>query len=58
MTKVNPKNGIETKSDISPWDIFKYDSIFICSQNTKKIQKLLYIGIFQFCCKSEHKQVK
>ena len=23
MTKVNPKNGAEAKSDIFPWDIFK-----------------------------------
>ena len=27
MTKVNLNNGNETKSDILPWDIFKYDSI-------------------------------
>ena len=31
MTKVNPKNGNETKSDVFPWEIFKSDviSIFI-----------------------------
>ena len=28
MEKVNPKNGIKTKSDIFPWDIFKSDIIF------------------------------
>ena len=28
MTEVNPNNGNETKLDISPWDIFKYDIIF------------------------------
>ena len=28
MTKVNPNNGIETKSDIFPWNIFKSDIIF------------------------------
>ena len=28
MTKVNPNNGNETKSDIFPWDIFKSDVIF------------------------------
>ena len=28
MTKVNPNNGIETKSDIFLWDIFKSDVIF------------------------------
>ena len=25
MTKVNQDNGNETKSDIIPWEIFKYD---------------------------------
>ena len=29
MTKVNPKNGNEIKSDIFPWDILKSDIIFI-----------------------------
>ena len=28
MTKVNPNNEIETKSDIFPWDIFKSGIIF------------------------------
>ena len=27
MNKVNPNNGNETKSEISPWDIFKSESI-------------------------------
>ena len=27
MTKVNPNNGNEIKSDIFPWDIFKADAI-------------------------------
>ena len=27
MTKVNPNNGNETKSDIFPWDIFRTDII-------------------------------
>ena len=26
MTKRNPNNGNEIKSDISPWDIFKSDA--------------------------------
>ena len=26
MTKVSPNNGHETKSDILPWDIFKFDT--------------------------------
>ena len=28
MTKVNPKNGNKTKSDIFPWGILKSDAIF------------------------------
>ena len=28
MTKVNPNNASETKSDIFPWDIFKFDVIY------------------------------
>ena len=28
MTTVNLNNGNETKSDIFPWDIFKFDIIF------------------------------
>ena len=27
MTKVNPDNANETKSDIFPWDVFKSDMI-------------------------------
>ena len=29
MTKVNPNNGNETKSDIFPWDIFKSETIYM-----------------------------
>ena len=28
MTKMNPNNGNDTKSDIFPWDIFKSDIFF------------------------------
>ena len=35
MGKVNPKNGIKTKSDIFPWDIFKSDISFNLSQIAK-----------------------
>ena len=35
MTKVNPNNGNETKSDIFPWDIFKSVISFHCSQKLK-----------------------
>ena len=38
MTKVNPNNGNETKSDIFSWDIFKSDIIIHWSQNTKIFQ--------------------
>ena len=33
MTKVNPNNGNETKSDIFPWDIFKSDTAFLSKKN-------------------------
>ena len=29
MAKVNQNNGNETKSNIFPWDIFKYDTISV-----------------------------
>ena len=35
MTKLNPNNGIVTKSDIFPWDIFKSDIIFHWSLKLK-----------------------
>ena len=35
MTKVNPDNGNETKSDIFPWDIFKSDDIFFYQKTLK-----------------------
>ena len=38
MTKVNPSNGNETKSDISSWDIFKSDIFFHWSNNTRIVQ--------------------
>ena len=38
MTKVNLKNGIETKSDIFPWDIFKSDSNLFLSKNIQVFQ--------------------
>ena len=38
MTKVNPNNGNETKSNIFPWDIFKYDIIFHWLKNIKIFQ--------------------
>ena len=38
MTKVNPNNGNETKSDIFPCDIFKSDITFHWLQNAKIFQ--------------------
>ena len=35
MTKVNPSNTNETKSDIFPWDIFKSSIIFIGRKKIK-----------------------
>ena len=35
MPKVNPNDDKETKADIFSWDIFKSDSIFHWSQDTK-----------------------
>ena len=35
MTKVNPDNGNETKSDIFPWDILKSDTISFSAKNIK-----------------------
>ena len=60
MTKVNPSNGNnenKIKLGIFPQDIFKSDISFHWSQNTELFQWLKF-GIFQFNCKSEHKQVK
>ena len=37
MTKVNPNNGKETKSDIFPWDAFKPDDISFFSQKYFKV---------------------
>ena len=38
MTKLNPNNTKETKSDIFPCDIFKTDIIFHWSQSTRLFQ--------------------
>ena len=35
MTKVNPNNGNETKSDIFPWDMFKSDAVSFFHQKYK-----------------------
>ena len=38
MTKINPNNGSETKTDIFPWDIFKSDTISLLQKNIKMFQ--------------------
>ena len=38
MAKVNPNNGNETKSDIFPWETFKFDTISFLSKNIKVFQ--------------------
>ena len=38
MTKINPNNGSETKTDIFPWDIFKSDTISFVPKNIKMFQ--------------------
>ena len=38
MTKENPKNGTESKSDAFPRDIFKSDAISLLSKNIKVFQ--------------------
>ena len=38
MTKVNPNNGNETKSDIFLWDIFKSNTISFLSKDIKVFQ--------------------
>ena len=60
MTKVNPNNGNEIKSDIFPWDIFKSDVMFIGCKILKYFRDFdnWHLLISQFHCKSEDKQVK
>ena len=41
MTKVNLNNGVETKSDIFAWDVFRSGIIFHWLSNTKIFQWLL-----------------
>ena len=38
MTKVNLNNRNEIKSHISPWDIFKYDTMSFFIKNIKVFQ--------------------
>ena len=54
MTKVNPKNGNEAKSDIFHETYSNLTSFFI-GRKMLNISMILITGIFQFHCKSEHK---
>ena len=55
ITKVNPNNRNETKSDIYPETYSSLTSFF----TGRKILSMLFItSIFLFHCKSEQKQVK
>ena len=51
MTKVNLNNGIETKSDIFPWYIFKSDSISFLSKDIKVFQWLSISEFLSFMTK-------
>ena len=48
MTKVNPNNGNETKSDIFPWDMFTSDTISFFVKNYRYISISFKIEISQF----------
>ena len=50
MTKVNPNNGNQTKSDIFPWDMFKSNTIsFFIKKKLKYFKMTSRIKISQFC---------
>ena len=55
MAKVNPNNGNETKSDIFPRDIFKFDTISFFIKNYQSISmtfKISYLNVtFFIACK-------
>ena len=40
MTKVNPNNGNETKSEVFPWHTLKYDVMFFLWKNIKVLKCL------------------
>ena len=58
ITKVNLNNENETKSDISPWGIFKSDCISFSLSKYSSISMTFKIGISQFYDKSEPMQWK
>ena len=58
MTKMNPHNGNETKSDIFSWNIFKSDTISFYIKKCQSIFMAFIIKISQIYNYSEHKQWK
>ena len=48
MTKVNPNNGTESKSDIFLWDILKYHVIYFFVNKFLSISMTFKIKISQF----------
>ena len=48
LTKVNPNNGNETKSNIFSWNLFKSDFLFFKSENIKSIQSLWPLKFLSF----------
>ena len=55
ITKLNPKNGSETKPDIYSKDIFKSDTIFFLSKKIKVFQWLQKSKFFNFLTKLKAK---
>ena len=51
MIKENPHNGNETKSYISPRDIFKSGAIYFLSKNMKIFQWILNSQVLSFMAK-------
>ena len=47
MAKVNPSNGNETKPDIFPWDIFKFDITSFFIKKCQRISMTSQIAISQ-----------
>ena len=58
MTKVNPNNENETKSDIFPWGIFKSEFFFSLVVKYYNFSMTFIIDTFQCHCKSKQHQVK
>ena len=51
MTKVNPNNGNDTKSDIFPWDTSRNDIMSLLSKNIQVFQLLSKLKFLSFMTK-------